>query len=57
MTLNEILVIMQNRLLVLTEAKKNFIVNGDIKSVSDIESDILSTKQTIEQIENVLRNL
>lgn len=50
MTLNEILLIMQNRILYLNEAKKSAILCGDLERVTQIEADLATTKSSLEKI-------
>jgi hypothetical protein len=50
MTLNEILVILQNRMVALTEARKGAVASGDLESVVRIDGDILTTLTSIERI-------
>ena len=50
MTLNEILVIMQNRILTLNEARKAAVTAGDIERVIQIEGDLLTTWTSVEKI-------
>ena len=50
MTLNEILLIMQNRILTLNEARKAAVTAGDLERVTQIESDLLTTLTSIEQM-------
>jgi hypothetical protein len=50
MRLDELLVIMQNRLLTLTEARKAAVNSGDIERVVQIDGDLITTIDTIEQL-------
>lgn len=54
MTLNEILIILQNRLITLTDAKKTAEASGNLDQVIAISSDILSTELSIQQITSTL---
>ena len=54
MTLNEILIILQNRLITLTDAKKTAEASGNLDQVVAISSDILSTELSIQQITSTL---
>jgi hypothetical protein len=54
MKLDEILTIMQNRLITLSESKKVALISGDVARVSEIDADIVSTTVTIDQIKEIL---
>jgi hypothetical protein len=50
MKIDELLVIMQNRLLTLNEAKKAAQIAGDLERIVQIDGDLLTTITSIEQI-------
>lgn len=50
MTIDEVLVILQNRLITLTEARKSAVAAGDLERVVQIDGDLLSTVTSIEKI-------
>ncbi|MCA6381939.1 MAG: hypothetical protein IM620_00455 [Cytophagales bacterium] len=54
MTLEEILIILQNRLKNLEETKKQAIASGSVLQVFNIDEDLSSTKVSIEQITSVI---
>lgn len=54
MTINEILIIMKNRLQKLRDARINSVDNGDLENVIKIDIDIISTTITIEEITNAI---
>lgn len=54
MTLNDLLVIMQNRALNLAEAKKHATINGDVHRIIEIDADIITTNISIDQLKAVL---
>jgi hypothetical protein len=54
MTLDEILVILQNRLINLDNARKAAVAAGSLDQVGNIDSDIVSTTSSIQQIKNTL---
>jgi hypothetical protein len=51
MTVQELLVIMQNRLLTLNEARKSAINLGDLEQVNRIDGDLITTYATVEKIQ------
>jgi hypothetical protein len=55
MKLQDILVIMQNRILSLNEARKLAVNSGNIEQIGLIDSDLLSTQNTIKTIEDSLK--
>lgn len=58
MTLQELLVIMQNRLLVLAEARKEAVNAGNLQRIIEIDGDLLTTSSTIESLkDNINRNI
>jgi len=57
MTLEQILVIMENRLLNLEETRKQAFVSGFIDQVSNIDIDISTTKNTILYLKQAINNL
>ena len=56
MTLQELITIMQNRLITLTEAKKAAVQAGDVQRVSQIDNDLTTTLITIEQLQKSLNS-
>lgn len=54
MTLEEILIILQNRVKNLEEAKKQAVVSGSVLQVFNIDDDLNSTKVSIEQITSII---
>ena len=56
MTLQELITIMQNRLITLTEAKKAAVQAGDVQRVSQIDDDLTTTLITIEQLQKSLNS-
>lgn len=54
MTLNDILTIMQNRLISLIEARKFAVNAGDLDKVNQIDADLFTTMTSIEQIKQTL---
>lgn len=54
MRLDELLVIMQNRLLTLNEARKAAVNAGDLERVVQLDSDLLSTVTSIEQLKKTI---
>lgn len=52
MKLQELITIMQNRLITLNEAKKSATAAGDIERVVQIDGDILTTTVVIQQLIN-----
>lgn len=54
MTLQELLVIMQNRLLTLNEARKSAINLGDLEQVNRIDGDLITTCATVEKIQKTI---
>jgi hypothetical protein len=55
MKLDLLLTIMQNRVLTLTEARKAAVTSGDIERVAQLDGDLLTTEDTVEQIKNLLQ--
>ncbi len=55
MKLDHILSIMQNRILTLTEARKTAVTAGDIERIEQLDGDILTTENTVEQIKSMLQ--
>lgn len=55
MKLDYLLSIMQNRILTLTEARKAAVASGDIERVDQLDSDLLTTENTVEQIKSILQ--
>lgn len=54
MTLHEILMIMQNRIISLNEARKAAYVSGDLERVTQIDTDLVTTWTSIEKIKNTI---
>jgi hypothetical protein len=52
MTLHEVLVIMNNRVITLGEARKAAVAAGDLEKVIQIDGDLMSTFTTIDQLKN-----
>lgn len=55
MKLDYLLSIMQNRVLSLKEARNAAVTSGDIDRVAQLDSDLLTTENTVEQIKNILQ--
>ena len=55
MKLDYLLSIMQNRVLTLTEARKAAVTSGDIERIEQIDGDLLTTENTVEQIKRILQ--
>lgn len=55
MKLDYLLSIMQNRVLTLKEARNAAVTSGDIDRVAQLDSDLLTTENTVEQIKNILQ--
>lgn len=55
MRLQDILVIMQNRILTLNEARKAAVNSGNIEQIAIIDSDLLSTQNTIKSLEDTIQ--
>lgn len=56
MTLSEVLVILQNRIISLQEAKKTAIATGELQKVIDLDNDLITTSTTIEVITKSINN-
>lgn len=56
MTLNDILFIMQNRLIALSEARRLAVSSGDLDRVSQIDIDITTTQTVIQQLQHTMQN-
>lgn len=54
MKLEEILVIMQNKVAILTEARKSAVATGDIQKVLQIDEELLNTSISVIKIQDVL---
>jgi hypothetical protein len=50
MSLNEVLIVMQNRILTLKTAKTSAINSGDLENVMKIDNDLITTEASIEKI-------
>ncbi len=55
MKLDYLLAIMQNRVLSLTEARKAAVTAGDIERIEQIDGDLLTTENTVEQLKRALQ--
>lgn len=55
MTLNEILSIMQNRIIALNEARRSAANSGDLDGVVKIDSELVTTHSSIEKIKLLLQ--
>lgn len=56
MTLNDILFIMQNRVIALAEARKLAVSSGDLDRVNQIDMDLATTQTVINQLQNAIQN-
>lgn len=54
MKIEEILIILQNRLITLTEARKSAAAAGDLERVVQIDGDLLTTVSTIETMKQAI---
>ena len=54
MNLNDILVIMQNKLINLGELRKSAFTSGNLEQVVSIDAEILSTENSIQQLKTTL---
>ena len=54
MTLNEVLVIMNNRIITLNEARKAAVAAGDLEKVIQIDGDLMTTLTTIEKLKETI---
>jgi hypothetical protein len=54
MKIQELLIILQNRLIALTEARKSALAAGDPEKIVQIENDLLTTDISINQIKRML---
>jgi|688.fasta_scaffold636794_2 hypothetical protein len=54
MKLQELITIMQNRLITLNEARKSASAAGDLERVTQIDNDLLTTSISIDQIKRML---
>ena len=55
MTLQEVLVIMNNRIITLNEARKAASAAGDLEKVIQIDGDLMTTLSTIEQLKSTIQ--
>lgn len=55
MTIQEVLVIMQNRIIHLNEARKAAVNMGDLDGVVKIDTDLVTTQGSIEKIKLLLQ--
>jgi hypothetical protein len=53
MTISELVVILQNRLLSLNEARRVAVNSGDPEKITQIDADIISTEQTLDALKNM----
>lgn len=56
MTLEEILIIMENRLINLTETRKSAVSSGLLDQVVALDADLLTTTGTIKQLKIQIQN-
>ena len=54
MKLGEILIVMQNKIALLNEARKTAVATGDLLKVTQIDDEILTTSISINALQNVL---
>jgi len=54
MSIEEILVILQNRIAVLNEARKHAVNSGNLDQVISVDADLLSTQTSIDQIKTTV---
>lgn len=54
MTLEELLAVMQNRLITLNEARKTAFTAGDLDRINQIDGDLLTTATTILQLRTAI---
>lgn len=54
MTITELIVIMQNRLLTLNEARKSAVLAGDLERVVQIDGDLATTCTTVEKLQKAV---
>ena len=54
MTVNEILRIMNNRVLTLNQAKTEASLSGDLDRLNQIENELLSTQMTIDKLQKTI---
>jgi hypothetical protein len=54
MTLDEVLVIMNNRVITLGEARKAAVASGDLEKVIQIDGDLVTTFTTIDRLKNTI---
>jgi predicted RNA-binding protein associated with RNAse of E/G family len=54
MKLDELLVVMQNRLLTLEAARKAAVIAGDIERVIQLDGDLFTTTTSIEQLKRTI---
>jgi len=55
MTLQEVLVIMNNRVITLGEARRAASAAGDLEKVIQIDGDLMTTLSTIEQLKSTIQ--
>lgn len=57
MSINEVLIIMQNRLVSLRTAKISAVNSGDLENIVKIDNDLITTETSIEQISKKIADL
>ena len=56
MKIDEVIKILENRVLTLTQARQGAVNSGDLNQVNLIDADLISTVNSIEQIKLILHN-
>lgn len=56
MTLEEVLIVMQNRVISLKTARTSSVNSGDLDSVIKIDNDLITTMSSIEKIKDILNS-
>lgn len=56
MTLEEVLIVMQNRVISLKTARISSVNAGDLDNVIKIDNDLITTMSSIEKIKEILNN-
>jgi hypothetical protein len=54
MTIQEILIILENRIIALTESRKNAVSSGDLPMVIKIDTDLNNTLSSVDDIKRTL---
>jgi hypothetical protein len=57
MKIEEVMIIMQNRMISLTDIRKGAADSGDIDIINKIDADLMSTQTTIDQLKLTLQAL